>query len=118
MHPRKKKRAEEQLRREISTIILRELKDPRAGFVTLTRVKLSEDQRSAKVSLTVRGEENDTVKTLATLKRAHGFIQALIGKRLPLRYTPVLTFEEDKDIRNVMRLEKLISEARSDDRQP
>ncbi|MHC4591889.1 MAG: ribosome-binding factor A, partial [Planctomycetota bacterium] len=55
MNPRKKRQIEETLRRELSSIILYQMKDPRVGFVTVTRVELSEDQRSAKVLLTVRG---------------------------------------------------------------
>lgn len=115
MQDRKKKRIEEQLRREISSICTFEMKDPRAGFVSVTRVELGEDQRSAKVYLTARGDEAEVEAALGTLKRARGFIQALIAKRLPLRYTPILTFKEDKDVVNARRVEKLIDEARRQD---
>ena len=117
MNPRKKKKIEEMLRRELSNIVLYELKDPRTGFVTLTRVELSEDQRSAKVWLTVRGGEKETKGTLAGLRHARGYIQSLIARRLPLRYTPVLSFSEDKDIRQTMRIEKLIDRTRQEDRE-
>ncbi|MCK4374310.1 MAG: 30S ribosome-binding factor RbfA [Candidatus Brocadiae bacterium] len=117
MNPRKKKRIEEMLRRELSSILLHEVRDPRAGFITLTRVELSEDQRSAKVYLTVRGTEEERDQTLQTLRRAHGYIQSLIGRRLSLRYTPVLRFREDKEVLNAMRLEKLIDKARREDRE-
>jgi ribosome-binding factor A len=117
MNPRKKKRIEELLRRELSTIILYELKDPRPGFITLTRVELSEDQRSAKVRLTVRGPEDEVKETLRVLEHARGYVQALIGKRLKLRYTPVLQFLEDAEVLQAMRLEKLIDEARRQDRE-
>ncbi|KPK58259.1 MAG: hypothetical protein AMK73_09390 [Planctomycetes bacterium SM23_32] len=117
MNPRKKRRIEELLRRELSNIILYEMKDPRAGFITLTRVELSEDQRSAKVRLTVRGAEEEVQQTLRTLKRARGYIQSLIGKRLDLRFTPVLEFLEDKEVRQAMRLEELIDRARREDRE-
>jgi len=117
VNPRKKRRTEELLRRELSRIILYELKDPRTGFVTLTGVELSEDQRSARVSLTVRGGEDQTRLTLLALSRARGYIQALLARRVPLRYTPVLSFREDKEVRNAMRLERLIEEARRQDRE-
>jgi ribosome-binding factor A len=93
------------------------MKDPRVGFVTVTRVELSEDQRSAKVLLTVRGTPEEAQKTLRALKGARGYMQALIGKRLTLRYTPVLNFKEDKEVLGAMRIEKLIDEARKDDQE-
>jgi ribosome-binding factor A len=117
MNPRKKRKIEELLRRELSTIILYELKDQRPGFITLTRVELSEDQRSAKVRLTVRGSEEELQETMAALHRARGYVQALIGKRLKLRYTPVLEFLQDAEVLQAMRLEKLIDEARREDRE-
>ncbi len=117
MKPRKKRRIEEVLRRELSTIVLYELRDPRAGFVTVTGVELSEDQRAAKVLITVRGTAEETRQTLDTLRHARGFMQKLIGDRLKLRYTPVLSFEEDTEIQEVMRLEALIDRARREDRE-
>jgi ribosome-binding factor A len=117
MNPRKKARIEELLRRELSNIILYEMKDPRPGFITLTRVELSEDQRSAKVRLTVRGSEDEVKETFRVLEHARGYVQGLIGKRLDLRYTPVLTFMEDKEVLQAMRVEKLIDQARREDRE-
>lgn len=117
MNLRKKQRIEELLRRELSSIVLYELKDPRTGFVTLTEVALSEDQRSAKVMVMIRGSEEQKTQTLRALKRARGYIQGLIGSRLALRYTPVLRFSEDTETDRVMRVEKLIDEARRQDRE-
>jgi len=117
MNPRKKRRIEELLRRELSRIMLYELRDPRAGFVTVTAVELSEDQRSAKVRLTVRGTDEETQQTLEASKHARGFMQKLIGDRLALRYTPVLSFEEDTKLQEALRLEALIDRARREDRE-
>ncbi len=117
MNPRKKKRVEELLRRELSNILLHEIKDPRAGFCTVTRVELSEDQRSAQVLLTVHGGQKATDQTLSALTHARGYVQGLIGKRLELRYTPVLSFSEDTEVREAMRLEALIEKARKEDRE-
>jgi ribosome-binding factor A len=114
---RKKEKLEELLRRELSNIILYELKDPRPGFVTVIGVDLSEDGRSAKVRLTVRGKPQETDLTLRSLDHARGYIQSLIGRRLQLRFTPVLNFVEDKDTLRALRVEKLIDQARREDRQ-
>jgi ribosome-binding factor A len=116
VNPRKKKRIEESLRRELSSIILYELHDPRTGFVTITGVELSEDSRSAKVLVMVRGAREDTEMTLRSLDHARGYVQSLIGTRLRLRYTPVLRFAEDKELQRVLRVERLIDQARKDDR--
>ena len=115
MNPRKKRRIEESLRRELSTIILYELKDPRAESVTVTGVELSNDSRSAKVRVVVHGQDEETQRALHGLSHASGYMQALIGKRLKLRYTPILSFAEDKELQRVMRVEKLIDQARQDD---
>lgn len=117
MNPRKKRRIEELLRRELSSIILYDMKDPRTGFATVTRVKLAEDQRSAEVLLIVRGGEEETEQTLQVLTRARGYVQALIAKRLDLRYTPVLSFSEDEEVLEARRLESLIDETRREDQE-
>ncbi|NLW51063.1 MAG: 30S ribosome-binding factor RbfA [Candidatus Brocadiaceae bacterium] len=118
MNPRKKRRIEELLRREISSIVLYEMNDPRVGPVALTRVDLAEDQRSARVFVIVRGTDEAAEESLRVLSGAHGFVQALIARRLDLRYTPVLRFEMDRDVLQAMRTEQLIKEARRQDQEP
>ena len=116
MATRKQKEITELLRREISNIILYELSDPRTGFLTLTRVQLSGDGRSAKVFVTVRGEEAAVQKTLDALQHARGHIQALIAERLKLRWTPVLEFLEDVELNQALRVDRLIDQVRKQDR--
>ena len=113
---RKQKELGELLRREISHILLFELKDPRMGFVTVTRVEAARDLRSARVYLTVRGSEGDLSKTLHGLVHARGYVQHLIGTRHTLRYTPVLEFRQDEELQKVMRLTKLIDDVRAQDK--
>ena len=117
MNPRKKKRAEELLRRELSNIILYEMRDPRTGFVTLTQVELAEDQRSAKVKLTVRGSQEEVDQTLRALHHARGYMQSLIADRIKLRWTPVLSFALDKDVLEAMRIDRLIDKTMREDDQ-
>jgi len=107
---RKQKETAELLRREISNIILYELSDPRPGFLTLTRLQLAGDYRSAKVFVTVRGSAEEVRHTLEALRHAHGHIQALIAERLTLRYTPVLEFLEDVEMNEALRVNRLIDE--------
>lgn len=107
---RKQKEIAELLRREISTIILHELNDPRMGFVTVTRVRLARDFRSAKVFATVRGLEADVRNTFEALQHARGYVQACIADRLNLRYTPVLQFAEDEELGQALRVDRLIEQ--------
>jgi ribosome-binding factor A len=118
MNPRKKKRIEEILRREISGIVLHEMRDPRVAMTTLTRIELAEDQRSAKVFLLIHGEPDEVEGTLATFERARGFVQGLIAKRCGLRWTPVLSFQEDTDLRTELHINALIDQAISEDQDP
>ncbi len=110
MHSRKKQETEELLRREISTIILRELSDPGLGFVTLTRVSVGGDYKTATIYVMIKGTEGERKKTLLALKRARGRVQALVAERIKLRNTPVMTFLEDAEMREALRVDRLIDE--------
>ncbi len=86
------------IRREISNIIHDELKDPRMGFTTITKVEITPDLRYAKIYYSVLGNEKEKKSTKIALKNATGFMKGLIGDRLKLRCTPELAFVVDKTI--------------------
>ena len=86
------------IKEEISQIIHDELKDPRIGFITITRVELSADCQHTKVYFSVLGSETDSQKAFNALQNATGFIRKLIGDRVKLRYTPEIVFKLDKGI--------------------
>ena len=115
MATRKQQEIAELLRRQVSNIALYELRDPRVGFVTVTRLELAGDFRSAKVYVMIRGSRADVSKSLGALKHARGRIQGLIGDRLKLRYTPLLEFVEDKELGQALRVDRLIDEVRRQD---
>jgi len=69
-------RVEEAIKREVSLIIHDEIKDPRIGFVTITRVELSKDLRNAKIFYSVLGKEDDYEKTRLALDSALGLSAA------------------------------------------
>lgn len=91
-------RVSEALRQEISKIVHGELKDPRIGFVTITKVDLSKDLRFARVYYSVMGEEKDQSRTVKGLNSARGYIKRLIGERLGLKFTPEIVFEVDRSL--------------------
>jgi len=108
-------RVAEQMKKEMSDIISRRLKDPRVGFVTVTDVEVSGDLQQAKVYITVLGDEDAKAETLKALEKAKGFIRSEIGSRIRLRKTPEIFFEFDESIEYGNRIEKLISELKKEE---
>ncbi len=98
------------IKREASIIIHDELKDPRLGFVTVTRVELSHDLRYAKIFFSVLGEEEDYRKTKEALDSALGYIRKLIAERINLRFAPEILFREDKSTEYSVRIQKVLDE--------
>lgn len=96
------------MRREISTIIQKEMKDPRVGFTTITKVEITPDLRDAKVYYTVMGDEKTRKSTEVALNNAKGFIKGLIGDRLKLRCTPEIIFRMDKSFEYQEKIDKLL----------
>jgi ribosome-binding factor A len=88
-------RVEEAIKKEVSLIIHDELKDPRVGFVTITRVELSKDLRNAKIFYSVLGKEDACKKTKLALDSALGFIRSLVAQRINMRFATELMFCED-----------------------
>ncbi|NCG66607.1 30S ribosome-binding factor RbfA [Bacillus coagulans] len=105
----------EQMKKELSDIIGRKLKDPRVGFVTVTDVEVTGDLQQAKVYLTVLGDEEQKKDTLDGLEKAKGFIRSEVGKRIRLRKTPELIFEIDESIEYGNRIETLIKKIHDTD---
>lgn len=104
-------RLNEQLKREITEILQYQAKDPRIGFVTLTRVEASADLMLAKVYVSVMGEPAEKEETLEGLTAAAPFIKSELGKRLRLRRIPDLDFRLDRSLEHVQRIEELLQEA-------
>jgi len=79
-------KVQELMKQEISQIILQELKDPRIGFVTVTKVEMTGDLREAKIFVSIMGKDEALKDTLQGLKSSLGFIRREIGKRIRLRH--------------------------------
>lgn len=107
----RQQRLADELRAELSRLVLREMKDPRVGFATLTEVRLSSDLRHARVYVSVMGDEEDKEETLAALERAEGFLRGQLGRRMRLRHVPELDFVLDETLDRSERIEQLLEEA-------
>ena len=119
-------RVAELIRVELGTLILMKLKDPRLGFVTITRVEVSPDLRHARVWYSVlkpqasAGQSGQTAeggqsKTAEALESARGFLQHELSAALKLRLTPVLSFELDHSVDHSMQIEAIIRQIHSND---
>ncbi len=98
------------MHKEISNIVHDEIKDPRIGFCTITRVELTPDLRYAKVFFSVLGKKEEYKKTKKALDSALGFIRRLVAERIQLRLAPELTFYEDRSTEYSVRIEEVLNE--------
>ncbi|WHY79352.1 30S ribosome-binding factor RbfA [Neobacillus sp. WH10] len=109
-------RVGEQMKKELSDIIGRKIKDPRIGFVTVTDVQVTGDLQQAKVFISVLGDDEQKENTLKGLAKAKGFIRTEIGHRIRLRKTPEIIFEWDESIDYGNRIETLLHQLHTDDK--
>ncbi len=98
MNSLRQQRVAEFLRDEISEIIRREMRDPRLGFVSVTRVEVSPDLRYAKVFASVYGSEEEQTAAIDALNGAAGFIRRLLKPRMRTRHIPELSFRLDRSM--------------------
>lgn len=109
-------RVGEQMKKELSDILGRKLKDPRVGFVTVTDVEVSGDLQQAKVFISVLGDAQKREDTLKGLEKAKGFIRSELGQRIRLRKTPELFFEFDESIDYGNRIESLLHQIHKEEK--
>ena len=103
-----------QIQAEISEIIQRRLKDPRLGFVTVTRVRLTADLRIATVYVSVMGEPEEIEKNVLCLQGASNYIRSLLGERLRVKHLPELRFRYDDSGVKGARIEELLKDLREE----
>ena len=104
------RRVNEAVKEVLSTHIAGDLRDPRVGFVTVTSVETSPDLRSARVYVSVLGDEDDRAQTLEGLTASHGFLQSQVASELRMKHTPVLEFVYDESIDTGMRISGLLED--------
>lgn len=105
----------------ISELLVKGLKDPRIGFVTITGVKVTDDMHLATVYFTVIGTDAEKKATEQGLNSARGFIRKEMGKSLRMRYVPDIVFKYDVSVDYGYRIESILKEIsspeQSDDKQ-
>lgn len=92
---KRSERVRELLQEEMAAIIQREVKDPRIGFVTITRVELSDNLRNARIFISPMGSEEEQKRTYKGICNAAPFIRSRLGKRMRIKFLPELSFSWD-----------------------
>lgn len=108
MQYKRAERVSDQIKREVSQIIQRQVKDPQMGFITVTDVEMTDDLRIARVFYSVLGNGQKKKDTRLALERARNFIQMEIGKRVKIKHTPSISFGYDNSIEYGAHIEGLI----------
>lgn len=109
-------RISEEIKKEVSSIIQNELKDPRLPrMISIVSLNVTKDLRYAKIYVSVLGTEEEKKGAITALKSAAGFIRREVGHRVQLRYTPEMHFELDTSIEHGIHISKLITETRKQD---
>lgn len=102
---------------ELGELILKKLKDPRIGFVTLTEVDMTPDLKLARVYYSVMGSEKEKKETQKALEHSTGYLQHEIAAALKLRFTPKLEFCLDESLDRGIQIERILSDLRKEDTQ-
>ena len=101
-------RVADEIRKELSVLIAREVQDPGIGFMTITRVKVTSDLQLARVLYTTIGDAQGRKETARALGRATPFLRRQVGQRLRLRTVPELQFVYDESVEQQDRIERII----------
>jgi ribosome-binding factor A len=94
----------------VSGLLIKGIKDPRVGFVTVTAVEVTDDLHLARIYYSMMGDENARRECAAGLNSAQGFFRREVGKNLQLRYIPDILFVFDESIERGSRIDALLNE--------
>jgi ribosome-binding factor A len=103
-------KAAEAVREVVSMAILTQVRDPRVRDVTVTRVEMAPDMRSAVVHVSVMGNDAKQQLALRGLASSAGFLQSQIAERIETRYTPRLTFKLDGGIKRSLEIARVLDD--------
>ena len=109
--PPRTERVAEQLRQEISQLMLTEMKDPRVRMASISAVKVAPDMRSARLMVSAVGNERERHAVVVALRHAEGYLRGRLGERLEnLKTAPRLSFELDESIAYSVHISSMLRE--------
>jgi ribosome-binding factor A len=98
------------IKKEVAEMLVREVKDPRIGMVTITGVNVSKDLRIAHIYYSALGSEKQIQDSAIGLRQATKFIQREIGQRIRMRYTPAIDFHFDHSLEYGSHIDKILKD--------
>src|SRR5215471_11880230 len=116
MQGKRLERVNQLIKEEVSTLLQRELKDPRLGFVTVTEVDVTADLKLARVYVSVLGPEERWVSSFEALQSARGFVWNWLRRHLDLRVTPEIVFRPDRSMEHAAHIQSLLAGLRDTQR--
>lgn len=102
------------LREELTDIIRSDVKDPRVGFFTITRVDIGPDLRNATAMVSVLGTDDEREETLAALRSASGYIRRQLKPRLRMRQVPEISFADDRSMEHAQDIARALKQLERD----
>jgi ribosome-binding factor A len=115
---RRTDRIAEALQALVADLLLREIKDPRIGLVTVTAVTVTPDLRHARIFFSCLGDDARRAQSLKGLTSAAGFVRSQVARKLNLRVAPEIAFEFDPSLEQAERIARLLKETPPRDREP
>ena len=104
----------DQVREELNRLVLREIRDPRVGLATISRVEVSPDLQHARVYVSTLGADEDRDASVDALTHAAGFLRSKLASSLSLRRTPELHFELDRGAEHSFHISGLLGDVDHD----
>ena len=104
-------RIDHEIQRALAKIVFEDVKDPRMGFVTVTRVEVTNDLLQCKVFVSIIGDRHVARQSMDALQSASKFIRGELGNLVKLRHTPELVFVEDRTTERAIALSKTLARA-------
>jgi ribosome-binding factor A len=108
---RRTDRVGEAIQALVAGLLVRDIKDPRIGLVTITGVSISPDLRHARIFFSTLGDDEQRVRSLRGLRSAAGFVRGQVAKQLNLRVAPEIAFEFDPSLEEAERLSRLLKQS-------
>jgi ribosome-binding factor A len=112
---RRPEQVAETLRQVVTDALMREVRDPRVGFVTVTAVRVTNELSHATVMVSVPGDDAARDRALEGLRSAAGFLRSRVAKTLTTRTVPELHFELDRGLAHAARIDELLNEIRREE---
>ncbi len=108
-------RVAEELRRIVARILIEDVTDPRLGFLTITRIDVTDDLRFARIYYSVLGSDEQKESTAEALKEHLVYIRRLVAGELNMKFALELRFEVDKSIEHSFKIDNILKKINKKD---